>query len=307
MEEKVLQIIRNYAENNKPIDNSFIESIIHTIVDSWELNEYMEKILFYNGDVIISDSAIYTFDLAKLPFSIQTIKKYINKSVSAIYSSDSAKLHVFIQTIKKDLNNKVQQMSFNSKNELNYFNCLFYLIIILHELEHMKQKKETMLKPNSLESELIHLSFGTLKTSNNKTNSYESSYSQKTFKELYNKYYKFCPIERLANIKSYKKTKIILSMIKESFPNINNYINFGEIMSQVDAYNQTYINSLGFSHLHQQFIDKKSSFYNKIVFCPTYLWLCGLKLQNEWPKFDYYTSNYQQKIKDCQERYSLDD
>lgn len=101
MEEKVLQIIRNYAENNKPIDNSFIESIIHTIVDSWELNEYMEKILFYNGDVIISDSAIYTFDLAKLPFSIQTIKKYINKSVSAIYSFDSAKLHVLYKPLKK--------------------------------------------------------------------------------------------------------------------------------------------------------------------------------------------------------------
>lgn len=212
-----------------------------------------------------------------------------------------------MQNIKKHLNENIEQKTFNSKTEQDYFNCLFYLIIILHELEHIKQEKEIKLISNSLENKLIHLSFGEVETSSDTTNSYKDHYSLNVFQELYRKYYYFCPIERLAIINSYKNARNILSTLNENFPIIDNHIHFHEIFNQINAYNPRYVNSSRFSHLHQQIIDQGLSSSNEILLCPTSLWLYGLNLQNEWSEFDFYNSNYQQKIKDCQERYSIDD
>lgn len=75
MEEKILKIVQNHVENNKPIDNSFIKNIIYTIIDSWKLDEYLNEIVFYNEYAIIINSNIYTFSPEKLPFLPPNIKK----------------------------------------------------------------------------------------------------------------------------------------------------------------------------------------------------------------------------------------
>lgn len=162
MYEKLLNIIYTYTFNYKLPDRNFINEVVNTVIEYYELNSFISNIE-YNYNYIAS----YSFISKVLKFDIDNIIKSIDdrlKRSTSIYNLNELKLL--------------------ERYELTCYETIY---TILHELEHVKQVKlvKTTDK-NNLEVALIK----------------DSIYMLSINQGLYKKNHDIFPIERMAVIRS---------------------------------------------------------------------------------------------------------
>lgn len=123
----------------------------------------------------------------------------------AYYSYQTKNITIYSYTIKKMILNIERKFNNIDEVELKLYINLSILQVLLHEIEHANQRKIAY-KDNTLEALIIRL-------------------SNMIDNDSYDKFYKYCPDERLAEIKSYqeicdiiknadKKKKLIYTLIK---------------------------------------------------------------------------------------------
>ena len=180
MEEKLAQLVYEYAKEKKEIDNSFIVKAFTIIKNEYQTknmvikNEEMNRLAAYKEDVI-----------------------RINKKAVIEVSKEHKDLYSNINT------------------EFDFFKYIYFIKILLHEFEHAKQQK-TIQYENSIEGYIVQRELNILNILYNTRKNYaEYLYKYNKFKKNYYKYCLFSPVERLADIKSIEISGKISRLLQE--------------------------------------------------------------------------------------------
>ena len=118
MEEKIFNLVYDYAINDKLADESFIEQIILIVTDSRNLGDYVKNIEF-------SDE----------------IKQDKNVVECARYANILQKITINLESTKIVIEDRLLHKKPYEKFEENLFQNLIIVQFILHELEHAYQYK----------------------------------------------------------------------------------------------------------------------------------------------------------------------
>jgi hypothetical protein len=190
---RLISLIYDYVKNNRVLDQNFINSILDVVIYELELNDY------------IIDSKI-----------INVPGKSRKRYLMANYDFYSRIIEVNLQVALERLKEEAKKLRLSSI-ETSYFIAKELAEAILHELEHAHQVKEYDRDGNNLESLIIKRAFA------HKTIIRSdillllmNGYSEKELLTRYKtikrgiKYYKYDPLERLADYHALNYIKEIL-------------------------------------------------------------------------------------------------
>lgn len=240
METELLKLVYDYSAKGKLVDQKYIEKLIDIVVSSKLLNNYVCKFELLNDEQTFFENGMSLASYS--PFS-KTISIYINGVNQMLEHHDR------------------YQVLFNSIEQIFYKNLLISQII-LHELEHVNQRR-IIDNEKSLESEILRLSSAKMDFDMG-IKLIESGYSieqvmiyilsKKTMRnENYRQNYLIAPEERLAEIKSYQEILGLLSHIKEYVPNLIQFEQTNKLENLLRGfdYNSGFLISPTISYLQQ--------------------------------------------------------
>ena len=257
---EILRTIYDYSVNGKAIDNKFIEHIIAVVVHYNNLHDYVRFLNF--SDEKINDK---NHDMIRVA-EYNLIDRFVNVNINGV----NQYLEMYTKYYGKHLND-VEKLFFGSN---------LIVQILLHELEHASQNKVYNSSKDTTDANLIRIGFSNAYIYKNSTQliqklenkGYNSSQIYSYLQEqlqLYKKYYKYNPTERMAQIKSYNMMNEIFEPIYDSVPNICLYNSCCMLENSILGYAQ----------------DK-----NRLV-SPTEIYINGMGYQDAWEKFDFYNSD----------------
>lgn len=272
MELEILRLIYDYSCSGKLVDLKFIDKIVDIVVTNRGLSHYVRNIK-------LTDK----------------LDKDDYKVACAGYNSLNNNILVDYESVRIVLDN------------LTYYDCLFEGIepimfknltitqILLHELEHAYQSKQADDKfDNSIEAKLIRASLvleQVIKNPKLLTRLLDEKVNEQEFiiyilhnRELYKKYYKMNPTERLAQIKSFKSIVKSIEPIKKYIPNLYEFNNASLWEEMIKGYQESWSEGS----------------------CPTQVYLNATRQSDMWSGFDFYSQSTDSLIKNVSKHYSLE-
>lgn len=257
MEDKILELISNYSVNGKKADKGFIEQLVNIVVNYKELNNYIENLYFYENYI---DENAKVVRVAEYNF----IDKYMSSNITAI--------NMFIDSYMTYFGSK-----FNDLEQLFYGNLLVSQIV-LHELEHTVQNKKYHSSVNNTETTLIKMGLSTsflleeptaflIRLENQGYTPEEIDQLLRQQVGLYKKYYKYNPIERLADINAYNTLFKVLGPMHKELPNLYDYEYCNYLKSLLSGYDVNCDDNL---------------------VSPTAIYMNGMNYQQKLPEFKFY-------------------
>ncbi len=189
MNEEILRLLFDYSKKGKIVDLNYINKLIEIVVNKRKLSSFIDE--------------------------VNTLTVHEEKpSISASYNSINKKLSIYKlgMTEQIKLHGKKYIEMFNKVERL-FFTNLIVTQIILHELEHVLQYKNTIISPSdkdiNIKWVIIALSYGL---------------NIRKDMKLYKTLYRDAPQERIAEIDSYLTLMETLNPVKFHLPNIQDYI-----------------------------------------------------------------------------------
>lgn len=220
---RLISLIYNYVKNNRVLDKDFIDSILDIVINELELNDYVKdsEIIYVPG---------------------KNRKRYL----MAYYDHFSRVIEINLQVSLERLREEAKKLRLSGV-ETSYFIAKELAEAILHELEHAHQVKEYDRDGNNLESLIIKGAFD----HKNIIRKYllfllMDGYSEKELLTRYKtikrgiKYYKYDPLERLADYHALNYMKEILKelnirdrvMLHTYYEEYKNYIRGYELQKE---------------------------------------------------------------------------
>lgn len=272
MEIALLKLIYQYSSKRKLVDNNYIDKLIDIIVTQKQLNKYIYK-------------------LEILPYGeYREIGRLL-----ANYNPNSKTLRVFNNCITDMLKEKDKYRILFTDIEQMFYNNLLITQIILHELEHINQRKiidsEDGIEAGILKASMLRIDLEKvnelLKLGCNKEEilvRFQEDIRRK--RQNYKENYYYAPEERLAEIKSYEEIIKVISEIKEFIPNLLDFENTNLLENMLRGY-------------------ECQEYQEGIIMPPTfhYLLQSGQSLQ----QFEWFDSEYSKCLEFTKEKYKLKD
>lgn len=224
MEEKIFKLIYDYFKANRMIDQKFIDKVIEIVVNAESLHKYVKETKYITDEELNEHS--------KKGWTIQIADASTIMDLS--YDHENHMITVYTDNIPKIYDVCLNQMNFNNPK----LACpSIYTQRILHEIEHGKQER-TITEKDNLEAKILYAARPRV----NNLNGY-SAYQKaeeivktmiRTF--LYYTNHRYSPMERMAEIDSYKRMKHILSLSKTDISDIIQYTNEMVLKNLIAAY-----------------------------------------------------------------------
>ena len=194
MEDKLLKIIYDYSFCGRMLGPNEIKKLLEYLVDYYDLNDYIDFVKVTDINYNSEDKIL--------------IHYFRDKKQFVIYSNT-------IKTITRDMfNNSI----FNRFDAIYYIN-IYVMHIVLHEIDHLFQTKNSINKSN-LTEEIIFLVNNISKYIYSRLLSQDLSIEElknkiNVIKNIFTAMWEYAPHERLAEYNSYKKIISIKSEIEE--------------------------------------------------------------------------------------------
>ena len=263
MEVEILRLIYDYSVKGKIADSKFIDKIIEIVVTKRNLDDYVQDVIFTDqldksDDMVVFAEYNYFCRKISMDFeSVQLLLKHAGKY--------------------DPLFNTLEQVMFRNFTITQ---------IILHELEHAHQYMQADNNiDNSVETKLFRESFRLDLVMNRKFLSGEISGSDfDTYKELCRQFYVFDPLERLAQINSFRTVVSSIEAIKDCVPGLYEF----ESASLTEAMISGYVEA-----------------YEKGSVSPTQFYLFSLGQSSVWSEFDFYDDNAEKLENKLRSKYNL--
>lgn len=268
MELEIINLVLDYSVNGIIADANFINKVIEIVVNGKSIGEYVHTVGFTdkldNGVL-----ATYNFSKRRILIGYEFIPAFIEE-----YNRCD------------NLFTKLEQIMLRN---------LVITQIILHELEHASQnKKVDNVLDDSIETKLLRVSLTLQRIINNPNFSerlLDGSISLEEFSafvfqnvQLSEKYYQLDPLERLAQINSFKTLLSSIYLVKDDVPNLYKFEYASLVGAMLDGYKESF---------------KEGS-------CPTEVYLSKTGHEKMWREFDFYDSKFKRLLNNVSDEYSLD-
>lgn len=271
MEKEILKLINNYAKKEKEADLMFIKKLIEIVITKRRLGSYVKQVRVINKFETEEDSAIVCAEYN--PYSTEIIVHYPN--IKVILETMDYYIDLFNQT------------------ERTMFKNLLITQYLLHELEHASQFKQSddvldrsieakLVRPNYIVGKYIRDIDFAKELLNNDISSERFDKYIKIMDKLNKEYYRFNPIERLAQVRSFQTILNILEPIKETVPNLYEFNGASLVEEMIKGYDDA---------LKQ----------NK---CPTEIYLNSIKRKDVWKDLDFYDDDREKLLENVNNTYS---
>jgi len=273
MQFELIRLLFDYSNNNKLVDEKFIDKLLEIIVNKSKLKEYVK-------DYSIIDE-----------INLKNAKPEI---IAAEYDINEKKITISKKGVDDALQhgNQYRYKFVGSDIEQCAYMNLIVTQIILHELEHARQQK-IITTGNDMEAKILRQCSNThdRKTVEKLVRKGEIDiisaliYSVETLKQYiknYTDFYIYAPHERLAEIKSFNQIIESLNYIKSYVPRL---INFQEAC----------------------LLERMLMGYDENTYSPTITFLSKLKKQEQLKQFDWYSDNPEEALKLSKQHYSLEE
>lgn len=246
MKEQILKLIFDYSNKYRMIDRKYIDSVIDIVVNSMNLNNYVGKIDFKNGNEpkkIENKKKTISIRLANEENLADLTYNFLNHNIT-IYMDKIPKIYEELNKIEIDTNEK------------QYFKTFFYTQRILHELFHANQAKFIKEKDN-MESKIIDKFIPKVNiTKNQSIDEKTEEITRQIFRmALYMKNYKYDAHERMAEIDSHKLLLSIISLSFIKLPNTKQFFSDNLLKGLIVAYEDTFSPTI-------KFISEMDELYN---------------------------------------------
>lgn len=272
MELEISKLIYDYSVNGKLADTKFIGKIIEIVVSKKSLNNYVRNVQFTN-------------ELEKKDYLV-ACASYSTLSMEILVDYESIAIAMENRSYYDQLFHSLEQIMFRNLTIAQY---------ILHELEHAFQNKQADNKSdNSIEAKLVNASLVLEQAMKNprvinallKDESLAQDFIRYALqnRELYKQYYALNPIERLAQVNSFRTIVDTIEPIKKHIPNLYEFEQASLVEEMLRGYTDAW---------DQQGI------------CPTQVYLVGTRQSNVWFELDFYDQNPSQLLKNASKRYNL--
>ncbi len=267
MQEELLKLIYDYAIKVKMPDYSFMEKLINIVKTYDNLDKYI------------------------LEFELKDEDEN-DKKILGNYNGSSKKITVYQLQILKCLKDKNYNFTIL---ERNFFNCVIFVQVILHEISHAIQYKMIESNNSSLETYILKSALANY-DQEIVTEMFKHGYSinqVKIYMELQEKArknnkkinYNIAPQERLAQINSYQKLEDILENIKNAIPMLFRYIKLMKYENLLLGY----------------------EFSKNSISSPTFKYFRDSNDLNRFSKFGWYTNDVEKLLNNLQCRYDLNE
>ena len=267
MEERILRLLFNYARISKLADQDFYDELVDIMVDYKDISSYV------NG--------------VDLSYEVNT--EFDDPSITAYYDIHSKRIYIYELPILKQIKAKENNNQYFSDFEKSIYSNIILAQNILHELEHANQRR-IVISEDTLEAHILRLSEFSL-------NNYEKrvyfkmddeaqglKYVRKLRKIKEKNYadnYKYCPKERLAEIKSHQELVQVLSCMSEYTSNLLDY-------EKINIFRNMYY---GYEN----------------VLSPTLFYIEQNGTPEVLEEFDWYKKKNDKTLQLCKNKYSFED
>ena len=271
MELEILKLIFDYSKTGHFPDHYFLDKVVEIVVKKRDLNDYVKKTVFIDKlGGAESDKTCASYN-------------YLRKQISVYYWP--------IQIMCQE--NSCYDSLFNPIERILYHN-INITQCILHELEHaMQHKTADDYKNTSMEAKLIRTASLLNRTLKNpkfnelllsgKISTKELEIYLKDYENLYNEYYEINPMERMAQINSYRTIINCLESIKKQIPMLFTFNHAALEAEKISGYESSWQEGL----------------------CPTHAYLKNTRKEDVWKSFDFYDENKAVLIKKVSNEYDL--
>lgn len=271
MELELLKLIYDYSRNGLIADKHFIDKVVEIVVDNRRLHSFVNKVDFVNE-----------------------LNKIDDRYVLAVYNPHLGLISVDYQSLGIYMDDMSGYDGLFLDFEQIMFKNILITQVLLHELEHALQYRQVNDESdNSIETELSRVSFKMWSLTSdlglmNKICDDDELYNQflvykKLHETLLSKCYEVDPSERFADINSYKILAFICDEIRNSIPNLSEFIDTTYLESLLRGYKE---------------ISKKDE-------CPTKLYLEKMKHIRLWKNFDFYSEDNAELLTNINDKYDL--
>lgn len=271
MELEILKLVYDYSINGKLVDSKYIDKIIETVVVKQSLNDYVQNFRFTND-----------------------LEKDENGIVCATYSPINKEIVLDYESVQLIIENRSYYDYLFSDFEQVMYRNLSITQFILHELEHAYQNKQLDEKQdNSIEKKLINACFMleyAMKNQKFISAIISGEIPIQDFmlyvlqnRELYKQYYKFNPVERLAQTNSFQTIISSIEPIKEYIPNLYELENASLVEEGLKGYQESWEHGT----------------------CPTEVYLLGTRQGKVWNEFDFYDGDSSKLMKKVNDKFEL--
>lgn len=270
MELEILRLVYDYSKNGKIVDTKFIYKLIEIVVTRRNLDHYVRDVRF-----------------------LDTFEEYDDSVTVAAYSPLKRELRVYCESIKIVMEYMSRYDVLFSHMEQIMFKNLAITQFILHELGHAYQNKKMDSAEDSLEVKLLKCSFvlrEALKNRKVQDALLGGEISLQDFKqiisynkELYNRYYKLIPSERLAQVNSFNTVVNTIEDIKKCIPSLYEFEKASLLEEMLKGYEDAWSEGI----------------------CPTQVYLYGTGQSHIWQGFDFYNPDTNILMENVQKQYSL--
>lgn len=212
---EISDVIDDYNNKNRPVDQAFYTKIMQLVVKKYELEDILQKLLIEDYVVTTDDDYYELGSYNQFTKSI-SIKKYN------------------IDFLREKI--EILSLILNSEREINLFNYLHETQTLLHECEHAKQLKLILGDKEDIESMILRKTDIVKRLHiKNKFDFAKNIGKIRRQNKKYIKYYKYCPEERLAEIRSTEECLEIGKILSNNIK-FNDIILYDVYNSYLDAY-----------------------------------------------------------------------
>lgn len=271
MELEILKLIFDYSKAGRFPDHYFLDKVVEIVVKKRDLNDYVKNTVFIDKlDGAESDKTFASYN-------------YLRKQISVYYWP----IQIMCQKNSRydSLFNPIERMLYHN---INITQC------ILHELEHATQYKTADDHENtSIEAKLIRTASLLKRTLKNpkfnelllsgKISPKSLEIYLKDYRNLYKKNYEINPMERMAQINSYRTIINFLEFIKKQIPMLFTFNCKALEREKIRGYESSWQKGL----------------------CPTHVYLKNTRKEDVWKSFDFYDENQAVLIKKVSNEYDL--
>lgn len=263
MKLEILKLIFVYSKAGRFPDHYFLDKVVEAVVRARDLDGYVHNIAF-TDEIDDKNLAAYNF------YKKQILMNY------------------------KQFHNDWQENDLfgllTDSTELAFYHNIGITQVILHELEHALQWKIADDTQNTtIEAKLIRVAqsfsimFNELEQSGEISHDLLEAYEAK-YRQLYEKNYKVNPVERMAQINSYRTIINTIEPIKSQIFKAYLFHNILSWQAKTSGYES----------------------YLQEGLCPTQVYLTNMKREEIWRGFDFYDENLAVLLKKVSDEYSFD-
>lgn len=264
---EVYKLFEEYSQNNKLFCKKAITKIINIIKERYELEQYLEEIS------IEERNPNY---------------KELGKSCGG-YDMYNHTMYIYTRDLKARVKSKLYQYGLViDPKEYIYFENVYILYVLFHELEHVIQVKQ-MKESNNVTSDILRIT--------EKIEIYEDDFIENLYKQglsteqvrdyfqkrqdIYHANYGDCPMERFADINACIKLKYLVDL-NGSLNSISNFLQTLIYFFMIRAYK-----------------NRDSS--------PTLRYITNIGEKSQLNKFDWYDEDKDKCLLNCQTEYAIND